>query len=279
MTVTACNSLVAVKAFLGGPYDDNTDWMKDNLRAASLIPNAQPYDGLQYTDFNYTGTETIGAGVLDVTGANAIVDWVMLELREQSSPSTVVARKAALIQRDGDVVEAADGTSEVVFVGAPADDYYVVIKHRNHLGVMTDVPITLSGSNPVSVNFTTAATDNYQLPGPTGTTYAQKTLLNGKRAMWEGNLSNAINSGDQIHYQGSKSDSDEAYFRVLTDPGNIMVLPNYIVNGYDRADGNMDGMVIYQGSDSDSDIPFFIVLPFPDNVLFLPNYVIYEQIP
>jgi hypothetical protein len=190
-----------------------------------------------------------------------------------------VAQKAALVQRDGDVVEASDGTSAVVFVGAPADDYYVVVRHRNHLGVMSSAPIALSGSVPVPVNFTTAATGNYQLSGPTGSAHAQKTLPNGKRALWEGNMSNVSNSGGEIHYQGSNSDSDEAYYRVLLDPGNLLIIPNYIVNGYDRADGNMDGMVIYQGGDSDSDIPFFIVFPFPDNVLFLPNYVIYQQIP
>ncbi|HLP93367.1 MAG TPA: Ig-like domain-containing protein [Saprospiraceae bacterium] len=279
ITVAACNSLVAARAFLGGPYDPNTDLMFDHLRAANLIPTNQPYNGPQYTDFNYNGTETIGAGVLNVTGDDAIVDWVLLELRDAANPSLVVAQKAALIQRDGDVVESSDGVSDVEFVGTPADDYYVVIRHRTHLGVMSSTPITLNGTSGALVNFTSAGTGNYQLAGPTGTIHAQRTLTNGKRALWEGNMSNLSGSGDQIQYQGSNSDSDEPYYRVLLDPGNIMIVPNYIVNGYDRADGNMDGMVIYQGSDSDSDIPFFNVLAFPDNILFLPNYIIYEQIP
>jgi hypothetical protein len=244
-----------------------------------LIPNNQPYDGPEYTDFNYTGTETIGAGVLNVTGDDAIVDWVLLELRNAANPSVVEARKAALIQRDGDVVEASDGVSEVEFVGTPADDYYVVIRHRTHLGVMTSVPVALSGTSGTPVNFTSAGTGNYQLSGSTGSTHAQRTLTNAKRALWEGNMSNLSGSGNQVQYQGSNSDSDEPYFRVLLDPGNIMIVPNYIVNGYERGDANMDGMVIYQGSDSDADIPFFNVLTFPDNVLFLPNYIIFEQIP
>lgn len=253
--------------------------MKDNLRGAGLIPNGQPYGGTQYADFNYLGTETIGAGVLNVSGANAIVDWVLLELRSPASPSTVLARKAALVQRDGDVVEASDGVSPVVFAGATAGNYYVSVRHRNHLGVMTATPVTLSGSSAVSVNFTSAATNNYQLAGPTGTTYAQRTLPNGKRALWDGNMSNLSGSGNYLQYQGTNSDSDEAYYRVLLDPGNLMVIPNYVVIAYDRSDANLDGMVIYQGSDSDSDIPFFNVLPFPDNTLFLPNYIIYQQIP
>jgi hypothetical protein len=277
VTVAACNSLAAVKVFLGGPYDAGVDLMKDNLRTANLIPNGQPYGGAQYSDFN--GTETIGAGVLNISGNNAIVDWVLLELRSPADPAVVLARKAALVQRDGDVVEASDGTSAVVFTGATAGNYYVAVKHRNHLGVMTATAIALSGSSAVSVNFTSAATANYQLSGASGTTHAQRTLPNGKRALWEGNMSNSSGTGNLLQFQGANSDSDEAYYRVLLDPGNVTVIPNYVVNAYDRADANLDGMVIYQGSDSDSDIPFFNVLSFPDNTLFLPNFLIYQQIP
>jgi hypothetical protein len=279
VAVTACNSLAAVKVLLSGPYDESLDLMADNLRVGGLIPNAQPYGGSQYADFNYTGTETIGGGVLGTTGANAIVDWVLLELRSPVSPGAVLARKAALVQRDGDVVESSDGISPVVFVGATAGSYYVAVKHRNHLGVMTAAPITLSGSVAISVNFTSASTNNYQLPGSTGSAYAQKTLPNGKRALWEGNMSNAGATGNQLRYQGSNSDSDEPYFKVLLDPGNVMVIPNYVVNAYDRSDGNMDGLIIYQGGDSDADLPFFNIGDFPDNSLFLPNFVIFEQIP
>lgn len=279
VTVAACNSLVAVKAFLGGAYNPGVDMMNDDLRAASLIPTAQPYNGVQYGDFSYTGTETIGGGVLSVTGVNAIVDWVLLELRSASNPATVVARKAALIQRDGDVVESSNGTSAVTFIGAPAGNYYVVIRHRNHLGVMSSAAITLSGTIGTPVNFTSAATSNYQLSGALGSSHAQRTLANGKRALWEGNMSNNSGSGNLVQYQGTYSDSDEPYFKVLLDPGNVTVIPNYIVLAYDRADGNLDGKVIYQGSDSDSDIPFFEVYTFPDNILFLPNFIIFQQIP
>jgi len=279
VTVAACNSLVAVKAFLGGAYNAGVDLMNDDLRLANLIPTPQPYGGVQYTDFNYSGTETIGGGVLAVSGVDAIVDWVLLELRSASNPATVIARKAALIQRDGDVVEASDGISPVTFIGAPAGNYYVSIRHRNHLGVMTSTAVTLSGIIGTPVNFTSAATGNYQLAGPSGSSHAQRTLANSKRALWEGNMSNTSGTGNQVQYQGNNSDSDEPYFRVLTDPGNITIIPNYIVISYDRADGNLDGKVIYQGSDSDSDIPFFEVYTFPDNILFLPNFIIFQQIP
>jgi len=267
-----------VKAFLGASYVDATDKMHDKLRLANLIPNAQPYNGTQYTDFAYSGSETIGAGVLAVSGDNAIVDWVMLELRDASNPATIIARKAALIQRDGDVVSSTDGVSSVTFTGTPAGDYYVALRHRNHLGVMTMGSLSLSGLL-TTIDFTSASTLNYQLSGPNGSPHAQQVLTNNKRALWSGNYSNSNSTGNRLIYQGNDSDPDEVYYRVLLDLGNINVLPNYIVVAYDRADGNLDGNVIYQGSDSDEEIPFFNVLLFPGNGSSLPNYVVFQQIP
>jgi hypothetical protein len=278
LTVNLISPVVAVKAFLGGVYEDATDKMHDKLRLANLIPNAQPYNGSQYSDFAYNGTETIGAGVLAVTGDNAIVDWVLLELRSSSNPATIVARKAALIQRDGDVVSAADGISSVTFTGTSAGTYYVAIRHRNHLGAMTLGSLSLSGML-TSIDFTNAATQNYQLAGPNGSPYAQQELSNSKRALWAGNFSNQNGTGNRVINQGNDADPDETYYRVLLDPNNINVVPNYIVNAYDRSDGNLDGNVIYQGSDSDSDIPFYTVFLFPGNMSSLPNYVIFQQIP
>jgi hypothetical protein len=273
-----------IKVFLGGAYDANTDRMRDDLRTLNLLPNGQPYGGSQYTDYAYNGTETIGAGVLNTTGDDAIVDWVMVELRNAATPATVVARKAALVQRDGDIVSATNGTSPVSFSGVLAGSYHIVAKHRNHLGVMTANPVSLNAGVPVGLDFTLAATPNYQLSGAAGTTHAQRALNNGKRALWEGNMGkqdfvNGQHTGDRIIYQGNAADTDEPYYRVLLDPANILVAPNWIVHAYDRADGNLDGDIIYQGSNADSDIPFFVVFLFPDNTLILPNYIIYEQVP
>ncbi len=279
LVVANCGDVVlAAKAFLGGPYEDATDLMKDNLRTANLIPNAQPYGGADYTDFGYAGTETLGAGVLTPVGPNAIVDWVLVELHNSANPATIVARKAGLIQRDGDIVSPADGTSALSFAGTGPGNYYVSIHHRNHLGVMTATAVALSAT-ATPLDFTSASTNMYQLPGGNGTAYAQRTLNNGKRALWDGNLSNDNSSGNLIQFQGGTSDSDGAYFRVLLDPGNGSVTPNYFLNGYERTDGNMDGQVIFQGGTSDADIPFFNVLTFPDNGGNAPNYIIYQQIP
>ncbi|MBK8338906.1 MAG: hemagglutinin protein, partial [Flavobacteriales bacterium] len=63
------------------------------------------------------------------------MDWVVVELRDNTNPASIVASRAALIQRDGDVVST-NGTTPVLFDQAPGI-YRVALRHRNHLGVMT----------------------------------------------------------------------------------------------------------------------------------------------
>lgn len=277
--VTSCGVMVAAKVFLGAIYDDGLMLMDDQLRSAGLIPLTQPYGGSEYPDFAYTGTETTTTAVLSSTNNNAIVDWVLVEVRDSINPVNILARKAALLQRDGDIVDV-DGTSPLLFAGLSADHYYVAVRHRNHLGVMTQNAVALSLMS-ATIDFTLASTPNYQLSGITGSPYAQQARGGGKRALWPGNMASVMNSGDVIIYQGPNADVDETYFRVLLDMSNVLFLPNYIVpNVYERTDANMDGMVIYQGSNSDSETVFFTILLHPANdPLYLLNHTVYEQIP
>lgn len=131
---------VDVKALLKGAMGSSI--MNDNLRTAGLIPTQEPFSALGYT-YVGGGGESIGAAVLNVTGNNAIADWVIIELRDKTSENTVLASRAALLQRDGNVVDL-DGTSPVAFDCQPVDDYYVALRHRNHLGVMTALPVRLN---------------------------------------------------------------------------------------------------------------------------------------
>ena len=227
------NAVVAAKVFLEGPYSTGTGLMSDALRSGGLVPASQPYTALGYT---FTGTPgaggTLSGGVLAVTGNNAIVDWVILELRNSSTPATVVASCAALLQRDGDVV-ALDGTSAVTFVQGPGS-YYVAVRHRNHLGVMTAAPVSLTGS-ATTVDFTTLATSVY------GTN--ARTTTGSVQALWTGDVS----FNKEVKYTGTANDRDPILVRVGS------TTPNNTVSGYFAEDTNLDGQVLYTGTGNDRD--------------------------
>ncbi len=136
-----CHTAVAqleVKVMLAGPYDPTSGLMNDQLREQGLIPLASPYPG---TDAVTT------PNVLAVNGVNAIVDWVLLELRDGQDSEGTLHTRAALIQRDGDIVEV-DGLSAVRFPEAENGAYYVTVQHRNHLGIMKDLPVEIVRSIP-----------------------------------------------------------------------------------------------------------------------------------
>lgn len=232
-TGSACTPQVSAKVFLEGPYSTGTGLMSDALRAASLLPNTQPFTALGYT---FTGSPgaggTVAGSVFAITGNNAIVDWVIVELRNSSTPATVVASYAALLQRDGDVV-ALDGTSAVSFVQPPGN-YYVAVRHRNHLGVMTAAAVALTGSATL-VDFTTLSTSVY------GT--AARTTTGSVQALWTGDVS----FNREVKYTGTANDRDPILVRVGS------TTPNNTVSGYYAEDTNLDGQVLYTGTGNDRD--------------------------
>ena len=121
------------KLFLEGPYDAvSSALMFDYLRSSALIPLNTPYiDG-----------KSINPAVLTVTGNNAIVDWVWVELRAQGDYTNIVEATSALLQKDGDIADV-DGVSGLTF-SSPVNSYYIAIAHRNHLGIITDNPVNLA---------------------------------------------------------------------------------------------------------------------------------------
>ncbi len=133
---------LAAKVFLKGNYSTGTGMMTDNLRQNNLIPTTEPYLGLGYTMVG-SGGETIDPSVLNVTGADAIVDWILVELRSKNDSSVIVRTQSALLQADGDIVDL-DGKSDLNFGNLTPDEYFLMIKHRNHLGIRTPSAMSLA---------------------------------------------------------------------------------------------------------------------------------------
>lgn len=125
---------VASRVFLEGPYLGSGS-MRTSLRGAGIIPTAQPYNTAPW---NYAGTESVSSI------PEGVVDWVLVQLR--AGPTTTVATRAAFLKNDGSIVDL-NGTSAVGFGGISAGNYYIIIRHRNHLGVMSANAVALSSSS------------------------------------------------------------------------------------------------------------------------------------
>ena len=257
----AFKTRLAPKVFLSGPAMSG-GLMDDALRVANYLPTTSPYsDNL-----------TVNPSVFNVTGANAIVDWVWVELRDATDNTVVSASKSALLQRDGDVVDL-DGTSALTIV-TPSKSFYVVINHRNHLATMTNATIALSAT-PVTVDFTNGMT--------TFGTNAQKDMGSGTFGLWAGDA----NGDGKINYLGAASDALNVRSTVFNDPNNTVFggppVANYGSLGYTNSDINLTGQTYYIGALSDVLSLRSNILSHPSNSVFggppTATYIFIEQLP
>jgi Hydrazine synthase alpha subunit middle domain len=227
---------LATKAMLQGAYNTATGLMTDNLRTTQLIPTTEPYTGMTgFTHVGGGGGETLKSSLL--TGAsdnNSIVDWVFLELRDKNNSATVLATRSALIQRDGDIVDV-DGVSPVAFKIAN-DNYFVAVRHRNHLGVLTPSVFSINKTLPITYDFSTAA--NQALNG------IQKDLTGGAFGLYAGN----VNGNNTVRASGSLSVND--YLKLINLLGTSS---NILSNVYAAGDVNLDGTARASGSLSVND--------------------------
>lgn len=261
---------LSINTRMAGPLIGNTvtPIMSDYLRSKGYLPVKEPYQAMQ--NFHHVGSqgglEVVDTSVFNITGPNAIVDWMFIELRNSLDPQQVVATRSALLQRDGDIVDL-DGFSYVRFDSMPSGEYYITVRHRNHLGVATLVPRMLSPV-PTAVDFSDPSTSTYGMQS--------QIAINGVNAMWPGDL----NSDGQTIYQGPNNDINTLFFTVLLEPLNVNQLANFVVNGYKTSDINMDGQTIYQGPANDRSMLLLnSILKAPSNVNLLTNYIIVQQLP
>jgi hypothetical protein len=241
-----------IKVLLGGCYDNATGLMQDSLRTKNLIPSASPFHTTAYTSFalvNNTVPEQIGANVLTTTGPNAIVDWVLIELRSASNAGIVLQTKSALLQRDGDVVEASDGASTVTFANIASGNYYVAIKHRNHMGVMLANTVSLGLASGI-IDYSNTATILYVKPGTAGNLApltGATQLKFGKRLLYPGNASIVGNTQRTTVMYNTLASSDRQKLFNFTGGVNTVV-------GYYADDVDLNGYTRFNGLDNDRSI-------------------------
>jgi hypothetical protein len=151
----AADKELNVLFFLEGPY--NGTFMNIDLVTNNLLPNNQPYDGAPW---NYAGTESV------VTFPANVVDWVLVELRDASAPELAIPStklagwpKAMFVRTDGQLIDL-DGSLPIIGNPAVANNLYIVIRHRNHIDIMSATGLVLSG-NTYSYDFTGSVNQAY----------------------------------------------------------------------------------------------------------------------
>ncbi|PTM11952.1 MAG: hypothetical protein DA407_00275 [Bacteroidetes bacterium] len=257
VTVSISISDLRIKTYLQGaslnPNTGEETLMRDDLRVLGYIPLISPYADLL----------TCEASVFTPTGPDAIVDWIWVELRDANDNTAILASKSALLQRDGDIVDV-DGLSSLSFDFA-SGNYYIVLNHRNHLGIMTATSIVLNESTSI-VDFTDAGQSTYGNLARTSSGMPINIL-----GMWTGD-----GTGD-----GKVSFSEETnktLIDVILEPSNITFSSNYdFVNGYYDSDALLDGNVSFSGEVNQV---LLSVILFPGNVTYSSQYNEFvEQLP
>jgi hypothetical protein len=280
--------------------------MRDELRfnpltQLSYLPKKDPYrypviaaNGLVY-DLS-TGTAALrfaekGAGltsgfdsitsptVLLTTGDNAIVDWVFVELRDKGDAKKVISTRSALLQRDGDIVDL-DGVSALTFPNTPYETYYVAIKHRSHLGVMTASAISFQNLASV-IDFTLPTTPTFDFGNTGNYNYAglaqNKFIVPGYTCLYAGDF----DANGVIKFSNPGDDANILTTDVLTYPTNVLFVSNYnAAFGYLPGDYNMDGKAKLDNPNDDQSLLLSQIFLYPINVGIVHNFGgMVEQVP
>jgi hypothetical protein len=126
-----------VTAFLRGAWTFGPN-MTTGLN--SVFPLSQPYNDAAFGSYN--GGESVSAGFF--ASHTNIVDWVLIDLRKPSTgfptdatSSTFIGRKAAFLLNTGVLVDL-DGTTPLAFNISKQGAGFIVVRHRNHLAVMSN---------------------------------------------------------------------------------------------------------------------------------------------
>lgn len=256
LSLTGVN--LSARVLLQGPYDAETGLMSDQLNRAALLPVNQPYNTEPYA---HSGTEQLSAAVLAAEGQDAVVDWVLLELRDATDPAVIVARRAVALQRDGDLVEAQSGAVAINFAVVAAGNYRVGVRHRNHLGVYTVAALSL-GTEVEIVDFSSPVV---QVNGE-----YMRAGIGGFALLWAGDG----NRDQRLIAVGVGNDSNPLLSGILLAEGNTALNASYQLSGYADTDFNLDGKAVYSGPGNDNNLLVANVLINPANTGFAGNFIV-----
>lgn len=215
---------VKARVLLEGAYiPASQGMMRTNLRSNNDIPLTQPFN---QTPWSYTGTQSYAS--TSAIPDNA-VDWILVELRDAKDKATIVGRAAGILLSNGQVRSAADTSKGVRVDGVlPNQNYYVVLRARNHVAVMSNIPVFLSAATPF--DFT------YDVSQAMGT--SQMTLVE----TYDPNPSVPFN---ERYYYAMKAGDHDGNGKVQI--GDFLIYKNEAsaIRNYKKGDCNFDGNVTF----------------------------------
>lgn len=204
------------RLYLGGAYNSIEHQMTTYLSTNMYIPLTAPYSA------NPRDIESISMD---------IVDWLLISIRSTADGDNILSR-SVLLRKDGYLVDDTGLENKVVIDLSPGN-YYLLVEHRNHLGVMSSSALAFSESNATPYSF---ISDSLMYYGEEACTLEPDVY-----GLFAGdpNQTNVINSGD--------------YLIVKSNSGS---------NGYHNSDCNLtsvvnsgDYLVIKPNSGKNSNIP------------------------
>jgi hypothetical protein len=129
------------KVLLQGAYQPALNAMSTALKTNSLLPLQQPYNT---APTNYNGTESVyEARVLPPN----TTDWVLVEAR-RTTDTSVISRQAAFLRADGTLLDKYGREGINLPNLNNGQNYFIAIKHRNHLSILSNNPISLPNVTP-----------------------------------------------------------------------------------------------------------------------------------
>ncbi len=128
-----------IKIFIEGPYFNGL--MTPSLNALGHLPTNQPYN---VAPWYYNGTESV-----TIIPSPDIVDWVIVDVLKPYFTGNqtwfeVIGRKAGFLFNDG-FIKDMDGIGNLSIQSTMTSGFYIRIHHRNHLPVISAVPLIESG--------------------------------------------------------------------------------------------------------------------------------------
>ena len=211
-------SCANIKVWLEGAYNTDDDSMRTTINDS--IPLTSPYPD-----------------TITVTGIPSnVVDWVSIELRSNTTAASIVTQRSMFLQSDGDIVNAEDVETAPEFPEIRPGDYYVVVRHRNHLAIMSKTAQT------------------FKAKGDTPYTDIDLTVLS--NVYGTGGIKE-LEIGVYGMYAGETNDSG-----IITNADKSAVIADLDKVGYYKADTNFSGIVtnadksfIIENTDKASEVP------------------------